>query len=63
MYPSQTVVFVPFFPPKNNIWCYSLQASPGCVSDALQVVLVVLEQQPPRDLVKSQGCGKEQLVS
>lgn len=64
MCPSQTVLLLPFFPPrKTKHWCYSLHASPGCVSDAVQVVLVVLEQQPVRDLVKSQGCGKEQLVS
>lgn len=59
---SQAVVFVPLPPPENqNIGAAASKPLQGVCAE--QVVLVVLEQQPVWDLVKSQGCGKEQLVS
>lgn len=48
----------PEWPPR-----ISSVSRPLCVSEVMQVVLAVLEQQPVRDLIKSQGCGEEQLVS
>lgn len=66
-YRSPAVVFLPPEKQKKHERlqppCVSGASQLLCASDAMQVVLVVLEQQPVPDLVKSQGCGKEQLVS
>lgn len=46
-----------FLPTRKTLMLQTPSLS-GCVSDALQMVLVVLEQQPVRDLIKSQGVWK-----